>query len=253
MSRPVDDLVAEASVADAFPQDANVPDIKVGATDATFRSTSFKKAEAAFAQKLPPLFDRLLTFGPRAALAAGVSGFAWVAGSYFSGGQSQFYAMKPQPSPTIVAQESAERAELLRMKQKMAEEIRALQARVEAMPAARSLSARDAISVEDLKRRLDAMKRETGAAIADLAGKVEHMQRETTAKFSQVSEQRNQTERQIAPPPAASSRAAASELAVGTIPKQARKRRDDAFDPSQNPGAPGVPRPLEIPAHDRVH
>ena len=253
MSHPVDDLVAEARVAAASPQDANVPDIKVGAADATFDSTSFKKAEAAFARKLPPLLERLLTFGPRAALAAGVSGFAWVAGSYFSGGQSQFYAMKPQPSPTVVAQEGVERAELLRMKQKMAEENRALQARVEAIPAARSLSAKDATSVEDLKRRLDAVRRETGAAIAELAGKVERMQREATAKFSQVSEQRNQTERQIAAPLAASSRAVDSELAVGTIPKQARKRRGDAFDPSQNPGAPGAPRPLEIPAHDRVH
>jgi hypothetical protein len=154
---------------------------------------------------------------------------------------------------TAMAQESVERAELLRIKRKLAEEIRALQARVEAIPAARSLSAKDATALEELKRRLDAMKRETGAAIADRAGKIEHMQRETTAKFSQISEQRNQTERQIAPPPAASSRAAASELAVGTIPKQARKRRDDAFDPSQNPGAPGAPRPLEIPAHDREH
>ncbi len=253
MSHPVDDAVTEASVAAVSPQDANVLDIKVRAADATFDSTSFKKAEAAFARNLPLLFERLVTFAPRAALAAGVSGFAWVAGSYFSGGQSQFYAMKPQPSPTVVAQERAERAELLRMKQKIAEDIRALQARVEAMPTARSLSARDATSVEDLKRRLDAMKRETGAAIADLAGKIEHMQRVTTAKFSQISEQRNQTERQIAPPPAASSRAAASELAVGTIPKQARKRRDDALDPSQNPGAPGAPRPLEIPAHDREH
>ena len=162
--------------------------------------------------------------------------------------------MKPQPSPTVVAQESAERAELLRMKQKIAEDIRALQARVEAMPAARSLSARDATSVEDLKRRLDAMKRETGAAIADLAGKIEHMQRETTAKFSQVNEQLDRTERQHAAPLAASSRSVTSELAVGTIPKQARKRRDDAFDPSQNPGAPGVPRPLgSRAAHGREH
>lgn len=121
------------------------------------------------------------------------------------------------------------------------------------MPTALSLSARDATSVEDLKRRPDATKRETGTAIADLAGKSEHMQRETTAKFSQIGEQRNRTERQIAPRPAASSRAAASELALGTIPKQALKRRDDAFDPSQNPGTPAAPRPLEIPAHHREH
>lgn len=228
-------------------------DIKVGAADATFDSTSFKKAEAAFARKLPLLFERLVTFAPRAALAAGVSGFAWVAGSYFSGGQIQFYPMKPQHSPTAVAQESAERAELLRMKQKMAEEIRALQARVEAIPAARSLSAKDATALEELKRRLDGVKRESSGAIAELAGKVEHMQRETTAKFSQVNEQLDRTERQHAAPLAASSRSVTSELAVGTIQKRARKRRDDAFDPSQNPGAPGAPRPLEIPAHDREH
>ena len=53
MSHPVDDPVTEASVAAVFPQDANVLDIRVGAADATFDSTSFKKAEAAFARKLP--------------------------------------------------------------------------------------------------------------------------------------------------------------------------------------------------------
>jgi hypothetical protein len=84
--------------------------------------------------------------------------------------------------------------------------------------------------LEDLKKRLDAVKRETGAAITELAGKVERMQRKATAKFSPVREQRNQT--------AASSPAVDSELAVGSIPKQARKRRGDAFDQSQNPGAP---------------
>lgn len=252
MHHPVDGVVAEAGVAAASPQDANVPDVELGATNATFRSTSFKKAEAAFARKLPPLFERLITYAPRAALAAVVSGLAWGAGWYFSG-QSQFYAMKPQPSPTVVAQAGVERAELLRMKQKIAEEIRSLQARVEAIPAVRSLSAKDATVLEDLKRRLDAVKRETSAAIAELAGKVERMQRETTAKFTQLSEQRDQSARQVAAPLAASSRAVDSELAVGTIPKQARKRRGDAFDPSQNPGAPGVPRPLGSPTHGREH
>ncbi|MFO1126530.1 MAG: hypothetical protein U1E25_15445 [Methylocystis sp.] len=252
MHYPVDDLVAGARVAAAFPQDANGPDIRVRPTDARFGSTSFKKAEAIFARKSPPL-TRLLTYGRRMALAAGVLGSAWIAGSYFSGGQSQSYAMKPQPSPSVVAQESIERAELLRMREEMAEEIRALQARVEAVPAARSLSVKDAAPLEDLKRRLDAVKRETGAAIAELAGKVERMQRDATAKFSQVSEQRNQKGRQIPASLAASSQAVDSDLAVGTIQKQARKRRDDAFDPSQNPGAPGVPRALGSPTHDREH
>jgi hypothetical protein len=232
MHHAVDDLVAAAS-----PQDAHAPYIRLGPTDASFGSSSFKKPEAASSRS----FARLLTYGPRTALMAGVLGFAWVAGSYLSGGQSPFYVLKPQPNPTIVAQESVERAELLRMKQ----EIRALQASVEAIPAARSLGAKNATVLEDLKKRLDAVRRETGAAITELAGKVERMQRKATAKFSPVREQRNQT--------AASSPAVDSELAVGTIPKQARKRRGDAFDPSHNPGAAGVPRPLGSPTHGREH
>jgi hypothetical protein len=249
----MDDLVAEARVAAASPQGANVPRIKVGPIDATFGSMSFKKAEAVFAHKLPPLFAHLSTYGRRAALAAGVLGSAWVAGSYFSGGQSQFFAMKPQPSPTVVARESVERAELLRMREKMAEEIRALRARVEAIPAARTLSPKDSTALEDLKRRLDAVKRETGAAITELVGKVERIQREAPAKFSQVGERRNQTERHIPAQLTPSSRAVDSDIAVGTIQQQARKRRGDAFAPSQKPGAPGVPRPLGNPTQDREH
>jgi hypothetical protein len=203
MHRAADDLVAASS-----PQDANAPYLKLGPSGAPFGS-SFKKAEAASSRKIA----RLLTYGPRAALAAGILGIAWLAGSYFSGGQSPSYAIAPQPSPTIVAQEGVERAELLRMK----EEIRALQASVEAIP----------------------------AAIAELAGKVERMQRKAMTKSSPVGDRRIQT--------ATPSRVVDSELAVGTIPKQARKRRSDAFDPSQNPGAPGAPRSLGSPAHGRAH
>ena len=112
-------------------------------------------------------------------------------------------------------------------------------------------STKDATALEDLKKRLDAVKREAGAAIAELAGKVERMQRENTAKFSQVSEQIGQTERQIAAKVAASSRAVDS-AAVGTIQKRVRKGRGDAFDPSQNPGAAGIPHPLGNSAQSRA-
>ena len=180
-------------------------------------------------------------------------GSAWMAGSYLFGGQSQYYAVKPQSDPTVAAQESVERAELLRIQKKMAEDIRSLQAKVEAAPASRSLSAKDAAVVEDLKRRLDAVKRETGAAIAELASKVERMQREATSKVSQVSEQRNQTKHKIVAPLAASSRTVDPDLAVGTFQKRARKQRGDAFDPSQSPGAPGIPHPLGSPNHGHEH
>ena len=249
MHHPMDDLIAGSRVAAASLQDANVPDIKVGPTDATFGSTSFKNVEAVFARKLPPLVALLSTYGRRAAWVAGLLGSVWMAGSYL-GNQSQFLVLKPQTSPDAEAREM-ERAELLRIREKMAEDIRALRARVEAMPTARSLNANDATALEDLKRRLDAMKKETGAAITELAGKVERIQREGAAKPSQVSEQRNQTERHIAAVPTPSSQAVDSDIPVGSIQKQTRKRRGDSFDPSQNPGAPGVPRPLGSLTRDR--
>lgn len=239
-----DETVPEASAAAAFPPDANVLEIRARAADAILGPVPVKKAEEGSARRVPPLFERLLSYGPRAALAACLFGFAWVAGSYFFGGQLPFYAMKPQPVRTVVLQDSVERAEMLRTVQKMAEEIRALKANVEAMHAAQSLSAKDATGREGLKTRLDAVKTETGAAIAEVAGKVEHLQRESAAKLSQVSERFDRIEHQIAAPPAAASVAPASASGAAPARKRAQGGHGDAFDPSQNPTAPGAPRPL---------
>ena len=235
-----DEAVAEPSAAAASPPDANVLEIRASAADAILGSASFQKAEAATARRLPPLFERLLTYGPRAALAACLFGFAGVAGAYFSGGRLPFYAMKPQPAWTDGSQPSVERAEILRSVQKMADEIRALKARVEAMHATQSLSAKDATALEGLKARLDAVKTETGAEIAELAGKVERMQRE----FTQVSERFDRVDHRVAAPLATAAPAAASASGAAVAHKQTKNRRGDAFDPSQNPGAPGAPRPL---------
>lgn len=236
-----DEAVAEPSAAAASQPDANVLEIRASAADAILGSASFQKAEGATARRLPPLFDRLLTYGLRAALVACLFGFAGVAGAYFSGGRLPFYAMKPQPAWTDgPPQPGVERAEILRTVQKMADEIRALKARVEAMHATQSLRAKDATALEGLKARLDAMKTETGAEIAELAGKVERLQRE----FSQVSERFDRIDHRAAAPLAAAALAAASASRAAAARKQTKNRRGDAFDPSQNPGAPGAPRPL---------
>jgi hypothetical protein len=92
--------------------------------------------------------------------------------SYFSGGELQFYDRSAQ---TVVLQESPERAETLRTMQKMAEEIRALKANVQAMHVAQNLSAKAANGRQGLKARLAALQTETDAAIAELAGKVERL------------------------------------------------------------------------------
>ncbi|MGH6800626.1 MAG: YidB family protein, partial [Methylocella sp.] len=147
---------------------------------------------------VPPRFKRRFAYGSCAALALCLFGFAYAAGSYFSGGQLPFYAIKPPPA--VVLQESAERVEMLRTAQKMAEDIQALKANVEALRAAQSQSGKDATALEDLKTRLDAAKAETGASIADLAGKVEQMHREPAAKLSQVIERLDRIEHRIAAP-----------------------------------------------------
>jgi hypothetical protein len=68
------------------------------------------------------------------------------------------------------------------------------------------------------------VKTETGA----LAGKVDRLQREVTTKLAKASERFDRPDHRGAVPRAAATKAP----------------RGDAFDPSQNPGAPGAPRPL---------
>jgi uncharacterized protein YidB (DUF937 family) len=217
---------------------------------------------AAAPLKAPSRFKQLFAYGSRAAVAACLFGFALAAGSYFSGGQSPFYAIKPLPAPPVATQESVARTEVLRATQEMAEDIRALKANVEALRAAPSQSGSDAAALEGLKTSLDAVKAETGASIAELAGKVENLQREPEAKLSQVIERLDRIEHQIAPLATASLGAASTpgNAAAGkpAQPAVAQAKpplenahgqrkiggRGDAFDPSKNPTAPGVPRPL---------
>jgi hypothetical protein len=134
-----------------------------------------------------------------------------------------FSARTPQPASLDGQQPGGERAEILRMVHQMADEIRALKARVEAVHA-QSTSAKEAAALEGLKARLDAVKTETGR----LAGKVDHLQRDVTTKLAKASEPFDRRDHRGAVPRAAATKAP----------------RGDAFDPSQNLGAPGVPRSL---------
>jgi hypothetical protein len=214
----LDEAVPAAGAASASPPDANRLDIRARGADDMLGRISFQKHEASSVRRLPPLFECLFSYGPHAALAACLFGFVWVAASYFSGGQLPFYVMKPGLVQTVVPQESVELAEMLRTAQEMAGDIRVLKANVEAMHAAHS-------------------------AIAELAGKVEHMQRDSAAQLSHFIERFDRMEHQIAAV-AAAPHGADSVLTTAVARRQARGGRGDAFDPSQNPTAPGAPRPL---------
>src|SRR5450631_2897434 len=215
-----DDAVAEAT---ASSPDAPILKIRARAADSILGSVSFETAGQDSGRPSPFLFERLLRFGPRAAFVASLVGFTGVAGAYFSGGQLPFSARTPQPATIEGQQSGGERAEILRIVLQMADEIRALKTRVEAVHA-QSTSAKEAAALEGLKERLDAVKTETGA----LAGKVDRLQRDVTTKLAKASERFDRPDHRGAVPRAAATKAP----------------RGDAFDPSQNPGAPGAPRPL---------
>src|ERR1700692_630619 len=84
--------------------------------DAFHRLVNFKEAEAGS----PPRLEQLFTYGSHAALATCLFGFAWAAGSYFSGGPTPFSILKPPSPQTIAPQISAERSEMLHTAQQMA-------------------------------------------------------------------------------------------------------------------------------------
>lgn len=219
--------------------DPEMRGIRPRAADAIIEPVSLKKAEEGSSGK-SSRFKRLLSYGLHAALAACLFGFAWVAGAHLWG--SRFPGKTLWPLSDTAPQESAEPAEMSHTSQQLAEEIRALKAKMEAIHTAPVLSAKDAAALEDLKTSLNAAKTGIGTAIGELAGKVEQLQREFAAKLSQINERLDRIEHAIAAPPASNASAAA------VARKRTQRARGDAFDPSQNPNAPGAPRPLGSPA-----
>ena len=115
-----DEAVAEANA--ASPPDAPILKIRARAADSILGSASSETAGQDSGRRWPFLFERLLRFGPRAALAASLVGFMGVAGAYFSGGQLPFSARTPQPTSLDGQQPGGERSvgdlvDLLRVSQ----------------------------------------------------------------------------------------------------------------------------------------
>ena len=79
----LDEAVAEAN--EAAPPDAPILKIRARAADSILGSASFETIDAASARRWLFLFEPLLRYGPRAALAAGLVGFAGVAAPIFQG------------------------------------------------------------------------------------------------------------------------------------------------------------------------
>jgi hypothetical protein len=226
-----DEAVPRASAIAAAPPDEDVLEIRARAADAILGPAHFKRAEAATG-RASALLERPLAYGRYAALAACLFGFAWMGQSYFS-----------SPARTVAQQESVENARAAHAAQKITEEIRAFKGDVEAIHAAQSPSAKDAAALGGMNPHLDAANTATTAAVAEAAGKVEHLQRESAAMRSKVIERFDRIGDKIAALLAAAPVADRSASAAPVVRKRAQGGHD-AFDPSQNPTAPGAPRSL---------
>src|SRR5208337_70242 len=224
-----DEAVPWASAA-AAPPDEDVLEMGAWAADA-IHLAHFKQAKAAPARNAPTLVTNLLRYGPYAALTACLFGGAWLAWSHLD-----------RPARTVIQPESVRSAEMGHAAQIMAEEPYAQKAEVEALPAAQSLSTKDATDLGGTKPRLDAAKTEITAAIAEVSAKVERLPPKPPEKPSKASERFDPIGHEIAALLAA---APVADRAVAPVTrKRAHGGRSDAFDPSKNPTAPGAPRPL---------
>ncbi|MGA7384738.1 MAG: YidB family protein, partial [Methylocella sp.] len=103
---------SELSVLDSAIPLSSSPVAEIPQHGAELIRPSITEHFAAAPPKAPPRFKRLFAYGSRVALAACFFGFAWAAGSYFSGAQSPFFALKPPPAGPVATQESVARGEV---------------------------------------------------------------------------------------------------------------------------------------------
>jgi uncharacterized protein YidB (DUF937 family) len=183
-------------------------------------------------RRVSPRFKQLTAYGSYMAVAVCLFGLAW-AGWYSS----------------------------RRTETRMADDILALKASVEALRAAQGQSQIDATALEGLKSRLDAVKNETAASIVEVANKLEQLQREPEAKFSQLFERLDRLEHQTAGSLATAPLGANSVQGAPGVRKPAQMAaalpmppagdvraqgiaggRGDVFEPSRDPADPGSRR-----------
>jgi hypothetical protein len=220
--REPEKLVSGADVPPLSP-DAVAPEIKIQPAEIRGRSSrKDKAADKASPRQGASFFARVLGYAGRAIVVAGLCAFAWAAGAYYSTGHSPFVLAKS--APALAAQPSAGHDDMLNAMRQMTDEVRALKANV----------AQDA----GQKAPLNTAPAPAGVTTADLMGRIDKLDADFSAKLAQVNQQLASLEQQAAASHAAlAARAAAAH-------KHLKPHLHDAFNPAQDPGAPGAPRPL---------
>jgi len=223
---------------------ADVPELKIGSSDATITANLSDDRETKASRTLLPAFKSALVQGSRLLWAASLYGAAALAGWLIAEAAWPRFSALPDLVRTMATQENAERAAALRTAQKMEEDIRVLRTAMEAMRSSIQTATPAVDAVESLGRRIDAMKTETNSAIGALSGQVEGLQREVAAKPAPTVERSERPERGAVEQSAPRRTTVSATVKVGEVLRRPKRRRGDAFEPSKYPDAPGAPRPL---------
>ncbi|MFO1126754.1 MAG: hypothetical protein U1E25_16730 [Methylocystis sp.] len=227
------------------------PEVKVERRDATIAANVSDGSKLHAAPRPPAPIKGAVAYGARLLWAALLYGVAGLAGWLIAEAVWPTLSAMPDLVRTMATQDSAERAAFLRTTQKMEEEIRGLRAEMDAMRSSMQAATPSADAIENLGKRIDAMKSENGAAIGALSGQVEGLQRDVANKPAQTSAPAEQpgarssrSEYVILEQAAPRRTTVSATVRVGEGLRRSRARRGDAFEPSKYPGAPGAPRPL---------
>jgi len=230
---------------------AEGPVLRAERSDAAISAPISDNPATPAAERPHVAFKDAVIYVSRLLWAALVYGAAGLAGWLIAEAVWPTLSATPDLIRTMATQDSADRAAFLRTTQKMEEEIRALRAEVETMRSSMQASAPSADAVENLGRRIDAMKTETGAAIGALSTEVEGLRRDAAAKpaassapAEQAGARSSRSEYVILDQRAPRRTTVSATVKVGEGLRRPKARRGDAFEPSKYPNAPGAPRPL---------
>lgn len=206
------------------PPHAATPDIKIEPIDGMLRHAPPKNTASTSTRPEAPLFQRAVRYSARTAAVVGMCGLAWAGGVYYS--HLPLDTAKASWAPEI--QPNSRQDEIVGVVRQMAEDLRALKAKVEAADATRGASPLNPVNSGQTT---------AGPTMADLAGRVDKLNAEVTAKLSQLNGQLATIQQQL---PATHP----TVVARAQPPQKRVKHIHDAFDPSKDPNAPGVPRPI---------
>lgn len=223
----------------------DIPEVKVSAADAPRLGAGLEAAEApAGGRSEKPFLSKAAGAG-RAVAAYAVAGLI---GWHLYDLATPVHIVWPDFFGAQLRRQSAEKAEFERVTNKLAADVQALQARLDAIEKARSHEAKNTPSIDEVNRRIDDVKAGVAAEIGVLAGQVKEAQREAEAKRAETHVAPEQPERRPSEAEGHAHRPASVAAHVEAGWKRLH-RRGDAFDPSLHPSAPGAPRPLGAPSY----